>query len=152
MNVSDTLTDTVRNFMRDLENNDLVAAAGYLDETFIFEGWTPKPLDRKGFFDLISGLKEGIPGLIFNLHNVQEQDNSVTGSMQITGYQSDSFIIPVLGTPPIPQTASSISMPAEDVSFGFRQGRITSFVVQRVPDGGIKGLLHQLGIDLTIVQ
>jgi hypothetical protein len=152
MSETDSPIDITRNFMQDLENNDLAAAASYLHDTFIFSGWTPRPLDKQGFLDLIAGLKEGIPGLIFNLHNLQKQHMDFTGTMQIAGYQSDSFIIPSLGIPPIPQTANSISMPAEDVTFTLNRDQITTMDVQRVPDGGIKGLLHQLGIDVTIVQ
>jgi hypothetical protein len=66
--------------------------------------------------------------------------------------QKDSFIIPELGTPPIPQTASSVNMPAEDVRYTLEQGLITSMYVQPREGGGIRGLLRQLGIELTIAQ
>ena len=91
--------------------------------------------------------------MIFNLHNVQETDDrTVTATMKVAGYQSDSFIIPELGTPPIPQTANSVNMPPEDVRFTLEQGLITSLYVQQTEGGGIRGLLRQLGIELTIAQ
>ena len=152
MNVADTPTDSVRNFMSALETNDQESASGYLADNFLFSGWTPRPLNKQNFLGLIAGLKEGIPGLIFNLHNVQEQDAKVTGTIKISGYQSDSFILPQLGTPPIPQTASSITLPTEDVTYILNNNQISSLSVQHVEGGGIHGLLRQLGFDLPIIQ
>ena len=149
MSATDAPVDTVKNFVGALESNSLDEATGYLSDDFIFSGWTPRALDKKGFLSLITGLKEGIPGLIFNLHNVAEQDRAVTGTMQITGYQTDSFLIPSMGTPVVPETGNSISMPAEDVSFVVEQDKIASMNVQTGHDGGINGLFRQLGIDLT---
>ncbi|GLV57501.1 hypothetical protein KDH_43370 [Dictyobacter sp. S3.2.2.5] len=153
MNTSDTPTDIVRNFMSALDDNNLDTAANYLADDFQFSGWTPMPLDKNGFLGMFKDIKEGIPGLLFNLHNVLEQsENRVTGTMQIKGYQTDSFIIPILGTPPIPQTANSVSLPTEDVTYQLNDSGIVAMVVQHTSGGGITGLLRQLGIDLPIVQ
>lgn len=149
MSATDAPVDTVKDFVGALESNSLDEARGLLSDEFIFSGWTPRPLDKKGFLSLITGLKEGIPGLIFNLHNVAEKDRGVSGTIQMTGYQTDSFLIPSMGTPVIPQTANSISLPAEDVTFMVEQGMVTSMNVQSVEGGGINGLFHQLGFDLT---
>jgi hypothetical protein len=147
--MSDTQEDIVRTFIGALETNDQDIAASYLSENFIFSGWTPQPLNKKDFLTVIGGIKSGIPGLIFNLHNIDEQENMVTGTTQIAGYQTDSFILPPLGLPPIPQTASSVSLPAEDVEFLLQNDQIVHMTVQHTPGGGIKGLIHQLGIDIS---
>ncbi len=152
MSVADSNADSVREFITALEANELETAASFLHEQFMFSGWTPQPLNKRDFLSVIKDLKEGIPGLIFNLHNLAEHENAVTGTIQVAGYQSDSFILPVLGTPPIPQTATSISLPAENVSFTFENGLILQWLVQHVEGGGIRGLIRQLGFDLPIVQ
>ncbi|GCE04209.1 nuclear transport factor 2 family protein [Dictyobacter aurantiacus] len=153
MNTSDTPTDVVRNLMSALDDNNLDTAATYLADDFQFSGWTPKPLDKIGFLGMFKDIKEGIPGLLFNLHNVLEQsENRVTGTIQIKGYQTDSFIIPMLGTPPIPQTANSVSLPTEDVTYQLNDSGVVAMIVQHTSGGGITGLLRQLGIDLPIVQ
>lgn len=140
--------------MTALETNEQETAASYLSDEFLFSGWTPQELGKKDFLAVIEGFKEGIPGLIFNLHNVLERDETtVTATMKISGYQTDSFILPPLGTPPIPQTASSITMPAEDVTYRFdHNDQIVEMRVQHVAGGGIRGLLRQLGFDLPIIQ
>ena len=150
--MSATQEDTVRTFMTALETNDQDTAADYLNNDFTFSGWTPQPLNKKDFLTVMGGLKSGLPGLIFNLHNVDEQRDAVTGTMQIAGYQSDSFVLPPLGLPPIPQTANSVSLPAEEVKFLLEDNQITRMIVQPTLGGGITGLIHQLGIDVSMSQ
>ena len=144
--------DTVRTFVTALENNEKESVEGALDKDFIFSGWTPKPLNRADFLTTMYELKSGIPGLMFNLHNMAEQDNTVTGSIQIAGYQSDAFSIPPLSLPPVPQMARSVSLPVEDVTYTFNNDKISHWSIQHVTGGGIVGLLHQLGFDAPIIQ
>jgi hypothetical protein len=149
---SATQEETVRTFMTALETNDQDMADSYLSENFTFSGWTPQPLNKKDFLTVIGGIKSGIPGLIFNLHNIDEQEDVVTATMQIAGYQTNEFVLPPLGLPPIPQTANSVSLPAEDVEFSLRDDQIVHMIVQHTPGGGINGLIHQLGIDVATSQ
>jgi hypothetical protein len=146
-----TDSDIVRAFMAALDANEQDEWGGYLADEFIFSGWTPRSLDKNGFLKLFEELKEGIPGLIFNLHNVLEVgEHRVTGTWKIAGYQSDSFALTVLGLPPIPQMASSVSMPPEDVEYRLENGRIVAIQVKTTHDGGVQGLLHQLGVHIPI--
>ena len=150
---SDSSSDIVKNFITTLEANEKETAANYLASAFTCTGWAPRPLYKDAFLNVMAGIKAGIPGLMFNLHNLHEPDvTTVTGTIQVAGYQSDSFILPELGTPPIPQTASSVSLPPQDVKFALDQSQITAMNVQHVPGGGVQGLLRQLGIDLTLSQ
>ncbi len=144
--------DTVRNFVTALEDNRDEEVTNALSEQFLFTGWTPKPLNKTDFLTTMKELKSGIPSLMFNLHNLAEQGNGVTGSIQIAGYQSDSFSIPPLSLPPVPQMARSISLPVEDVSFELEGDKILRWSVHHVAGGGISGLLHQLDIDAPIIQ
>ena len=144
--------ETVQNFITALEDNRDDEVTGVLHSQFMFTGWTPKPLNKTDFLTTMKELKAGIPSLMFNLHNLAEQGNTVTGSIQIAGYQSDSFSISALSLPPVPQMARSISLPVEDVSFELNGDTITRWNVHHVTDGGISGLLHQLGIDAPIIQ
>jgi hypothetical protein len=145
--------DQVQNLMNALDDNDIDAANALLDEDFSLIGWTPKPLDKRGFLEMIHGLKEGIPGLAFNLNDAREQPQVVvTATIQVTGHQTDSFIITALGTPPIPQLDGTVAMPKEPVEYTFKTSKISTMRVTRVDGGGIQGLLRQLGTDVIIVQ
>lgn len=144
--------DTVKTLMTALEANDFDVAEDLLADDFVMDGWTPQILDKKGFFQVIKGLKEGIPGLIFNLHNAQEYDNTVQATWQVVGYQTDTFNIPILSLPPIPQMGRSVSLPTEDVEFTANNDLITRLLVKPSSGGGIRGLLQQLGTDSTLAQ
>ncbi|GAC1393751.1 MAG: hypothetical protein NVS4B11_16020 [Ktedonobacteraceae bacterium] len=144
--------DTIRAFVTAIENNEKEGIINPLANDFLFSGWTPKPLNKAAFITTLTELKSGIPGLMFNLHNLAEQGNTVTGSIQIAGYQSDAFSIPPLSLPPVPQMARSISLPVEDVVFTLEDDEILRWSVQHVAGGGMQGLLHQLGFDAPIVQ
>lgn len=150
-------TETVRNFINALEANETETASNALANNFMFSGWTPQPLNKQQFLSMMAELKVGIPGLMFNLHNLDEQDDinqgaAVTGNMQIAGYQSNSFEIPTLSLPIIPQMGRSISLPVEDVTFIVQNEQIARMTVKRTPGGGMEGLLHQLGTDSPIIQ
>ncbi len=144
--------DAVKALMNALEANERDTAANYLADHFMATGWTPAPLNKKDFLDVIGGLKEGIPGLIFNLHNVDEVGNTVHGTIQIAGYQTDSFNIPTLSLPPIPQMGRSVSLPAQDVDFTIENELVAFMHIHHVEGGSIRGLLHQLGTDSAIIQ
>jgi hypothetical protein len=152
MSTTDTAIDIVHTFTNALEANDLESAASKMANGFTFSGWTPEPLAKQNFLGVIEGLKAGIPNLKFNLRNLQEHESSVTGTIQVTGYQSNSFVLPPLGLPPIPQMAGKISLPPENISYTVANGLIERINVQNSPEGGIRGILRQLGTDSPIVQ
>ena len=150
--MSEANIDIVKNFMIALDNNEQDQWGDYLADDFTFSGWTPKSLTKSDFLNVMAGLKEGLPGLIFNLHNVQEDGDKVLGTWQVVGYQTDSFSLPALGLPPIPQMARSVSLPTEDVTYIAENDHIVLIFVQSNSEGGIKGLLRQLGINVPIIQ
>jgi hypothetical protein len=145
--------DLIRQFITTLEANNRQDAESYLTEDFMCSGWTPKALHRGPFLHVIAGLKEGIPDFSFNLRDLREQNEQlIVGTIQITGTQIDSFILPDLSLPPIPQTDNKISLPSEEAMFEIADGQISEMIIQPVEDGDIHGLLHQLGIDIRVIQ
>ena len=153
MSITETHTDVVRQFIAALENNDRQRAGDYLTADFLFDGWTPKPLRKEAFLSMIGNLKEGLPDLSFNLRDLRElSEQLVVGTIHVTGYQTDSFILPELGLPPIPQTASHVSLPIETISFEFIDDKLMQMIITPVRGGNIQGLLRQLGIDVPIIQ
>ncbi|GAC1378138.1 MAG: hypothetical protein NVSMB33_01610 [Ktedonobacteraceae bacterium] len=149
--------DTVKAFMTALETKDLDTARSYLTEDFVLSGWTPQPLDAKQLMAVIGGLQEGIPNLLFHFHSVhdireRQEDSRVRASTQLTGTQTEGFVLPPLGLPPIPQTAKMVSLPEEQWNYTVVDDKITRIAVEHAPSGGIQGLLQQLGVDVPIIQ
>ncbi len=149
--------DIVKDFMIALEAKDFDKVASYLSDDFVFSGWTPQPLDKDQFITVMKELKAGLPNLTYHFQAVKEvydleQEDSVKAAIQMTGTQTDGFILPPLGLPPIPQMARTVSLPEEQWSYTLQDGKIVRIMVHRVPGGGIQGLLQQLGIDVPIIQ
>lgn len=149
--------DTVKDFMIALEAKEFDTAANYLSADFVFSGWTPQPLDREQFLTVTRELKAGLPNLSYHFHAVKdvfdlEQEDSVNAGIQVTGTQTDGFVLPPLGLPPIPQMEGTVSLPEELWSYTLQGDKIARIMVHRVSGGGIQGLLHQLGIDVPIIQ
>ncbi len=148
--------ETVEAFMIALESKDFEKARGMLADDFLFSGWTPQPLDTYGFMNVMQGLREGIPNLSYHYEAVEstgdvEGVGEVKATIKVTGTQTDGFILPALGLPPIPQTARSISLPQEHWIFTLENGKIARITTERVSGGGIQGLLRQLGIEIPLV-
>jgi SnoaL-like domain len=147
-------TDIIKAFIHALEAGNFEAASGYLTDDFHCSGLSPQQLDKGQFIQVIQGLKEGIPNLTFHLQDVHAvrqkpgEGEILTGTMHMVGTQTDGFILPPLGLPPIPQMAKSISLPQEQVDFSMKENRIAMMRVHHVPGGGIKGILQQLDIDM----
>jgi hypothetical protein len=151
-------SDIVTSFMEALETKDFDRAASHLSDDFLISGFTPKPRDKNAFMTIASGLAAGIPSLSCHardIHEVQErlgEGNREQASIRITGTQTDSFILPPLGLPPIPQMGKPISLPEERWNYNLKNGKIVRIDTGHVPDGGIKSLLQQLGTDIPIIQ
>ncbi|HZT98010.1 MAG TPA: hypothetical protein VFA10_00010 [Ktedonobacteraceae bacterium] len=150
--------ETVKAFMTALEANDRKTAANYLSNDFAFIGWTPRPLNKDDFLTVMGGLKAGMPGLVFNLHDLREESNAIVGtitvygSIQVVGHQTNAFNLPPLSLPPIPQMDGNVSLPTEQVEYRIENNQIVRWSVQRIQGGGIEGMLHQFGVESPIIQ
>ncbi len=153
-----TATELVTAFMEALEAKAFDKAASYLSDTFQYSGSTPLPLNKDKFMSYASALAAGMPNLSYHFHDVQEVDeimeesNRVRAAVQITGTQTDSFVIVPLGLPPIPQTNKSVSLPQEHWDYAVKDNKIAFIRIEQVSGGGIGGILQQLGIDNPIAQ
>ena len=141
----------VKSFMTALETSDFDSAAKSLDDNFFFGGWVPETLDKDQFLNLMRGLKAGIPDLKFNIHNLTliKGTTTVQGTMQITGKQTGTIDLSALNVSSVQPTGRSISMPEENVVYVVEIDLITRMTVTPIPNGGIEGLLQQLGVKLS---
>lgn len=150
-------TDIVNAFMQALEAKEFTRAASYLSDSMVLTGFTPAPLPKKQYINIMSELAEGFPNLAYNVQRVEEVaetmgGNRVKASVQITGTQTDSFQLPSLGIGPIPQLAGAVSLPEENWEYQIEENAIVSIRVGRKPGGGIEGLLNQLGFRIPFMQ
>lgn len=149
-------SETVAIFMENLEAGAFERAAAFLSDDFTFIGLTPQVLNKSSFIQLMSELKEGIPGLAFHFRvagkeDLQEMGVRVVGEVQMSGHQVNALNLYQLTLPIIPQRGRSFSLPVERWKFELREDKIRLIRAEPTPGGGIPGLVHQLGSDIPIV-
>jgi hypothetical protein len=150
--------DIVKNFMIALESQEFTLASDSLSDDFSFTYMSLRPLNTRQFIALMKELKEGMPDLSFNFRDIHvtdnpsEQEQAVECTVQITGTHINIMELVPLSLPPIPETGRRVILPEEHWHFTIINDKITAIVVPPVPDGGIPGLLAQLGVDAPIIQ
>lgn len=131
--------ETIRAYTDASNNFDTEACANCLTDDFTFAGPFPEPLNRQQYIDMLKSTKKGFPDWKFNYGNFQ--DNSCT--VQITGTHSGEFNVP--NRTPIPATGKNINLPEETINFTFEGDKISRMNVDTPPNGGLPGILQQIG-------
>jgi predicted ester cyclase len=140
-------SDVVLQLLHAVEEKDYDRAERFLTKDFSFSGPTPKPVDRNEFIEVHRHLLQAIPDWRFNFTVIKEDANEVTGRVHITGTHSRDLTMPMMpdiGT--IHATGKKISLPEERVHIKVKDNKITRFEVDKTPNGGVTGILSQLGV------
>jgi hypothetical protein len=143
-------TEIVQTFITALQSGDMDLAAQYMTDDFVFEGWTPQPLNKGEFLALQSELHAAMPDYAFNVSEVHEQNGVVSALMQITGTHTQTLSLPMFGIPLVPYTGTFVVLPQEHVQFVMADGKVAQMRVETVPGGGLAGLLQQLDTELPL--
>ena len=126
-----------------IQQRHLVLAETYLAEDFLFDGPTAKPIGRQEWLDQQRSLLQAFPDLDFNLHDIHEHDGVVSARMRLSGRHAGVLLLP--GMPPVPPTGRSVVLPPEEIMVGFKGDKIVHLEVKQVPNGGLTGILEQVG-------
>ncbi|MBZ0273161.1 nuclear transport factor 2 family protein [bacterium] len=123
-----------------------VARAGALiADDFTFDGGVPCALSRDEFLKTMRGLAIALPGWTFELGGVDESGDTVSATVAISGTHDGPLDIPHV--PPVMPTGTLVRLPEDRWVFAIRDGRVASIHVQAAFDGGLSGLLEQIGIE-----
>jgi hypothetical protein len=149
--------EIVKDFMIALESQEYTRASDFLSDDFTYTCMLPKPLNKRQYIALVKELKEGMPDMSFNLHDIHEverllEELEVEADIRITGTHTDIMELVPLSLPPIPETGRRVMLPEEHLTFIIENEKIKSITVHPVLGGGFQGLLEQLGIDAPIIQ
>jgi hypothetical protein len=143
-------TDVALNLLHKLEMSSFGEAEGYLAYDFIFIGYVPQPIGKKTFMDMMQALLTGLPDLAFNPSDFVSLDNQVNLKMHITGTHTNDLPPLFPGMPTIRATGRKVGLPEETATFTVRGDRITQLEVETSTEGGLQGLLEQLGVEVPV--
>lgn len=140
--------DVVLRMLGAIEGGYIKEAGSLLSDDFMFSGPTPRPIDKQKFLELHQALINAIVDWSYNISDVQEKDGVVRLAVRITGTNTGDINIPLVGLMHVKATGKRISLPQERMTFAVRDGRITRLDAEQVPNGGLSGILGQLGLEI----
>ena len=131
-----------------MERNDFTKAESYASKEMKVTGVAPVPLGANEFFGTMKALVTGIPDWKFNYKIGRESNNIIETKVKITGTHTREIPSPLPGVKNIAPTNRTIRMPEEKVTFTFNNNKVINVNVEKVQDGGVPGLLKQLGVEV----
>ena len=141
-------SEVVRDFFTAIEKNDFKKAESYASKNCIVEGVGPTNLNITEFLGVHRALNTGLPDFSFNHKIEKETTDQVDVKVRLTGTHKKDMQAPIPGLGTIKATNKQVKMPEEKVSVTVKNDKITNIRLQEVPNGGLTGLLKQIGVDI----
>jgi hypothetical protein len=144
--------DIVKKLLLAIEQCNMKEAASYLADDFTFSGAVPKPVSKNEWLDVHQKFDMAMPDFKFNAKDLNESGNVVNGTVQLSGTQNKELPSLMPGVPSVPATNKKIQMPTENFTVTFKGDKIVNLTVEKVPNGGVAGVLKQLGVTITLLM
>jgi len=133
------------NLFKCIEEGNYEKAKSYLAPEFKIIGAPPQPLNADDWLKFQKHLTTGIPDFRYNFSEASESGNVVNGVCQVGGTFSHEMPGFVKGQPSVKPNNKKVQNPKENITITFKGDKIVSLTVEKVPDGGIPGLLKRMG-------
>lgn len=138
--------DSARKALQAFSSGDVATTTSLMADDYQFLGVTPQPLGKEEFLGFMHAMKTAFPDFTFEEITATESGATVTIKHHITGTHTGPLNLP--GMPPIPATGKSIRLSEEGSVFTFRGEKISQYQAETTPDGGLPGMLKQLGVQM----
>lgn len=144
---TDALTITSR-VLQAIEAQDFDAARALLSDDFQFSGATPVPVTGDQWLAVHRALAQAMPDFSFHYKLSGGENDKTEGTVQVGGTHTGTFNPPLPGLPSVPPTGKKILNPTERVWVTAQNGKLTSWEVEHLPNGGVVGILSQMGVTI----
>lgn len=131
-----------------IEDQDWASAQALLADDFTFSGAVPQPIGGAAWLGVHQALANAMPDLRVNYAPTSGEDGKAEGVVQITGTNTGELALPMPGLPRVAATGRKIANPKEHVRITARGDKLINWDVEPVPDGGVVGILKQMGVNL----
>jgi len=120
----------------------------YLASDFQFSGPVPVPLNSLQWLRMHRALAMAMPDITINYISGDDSYGVVHGSVQLSGTHLYKLDLRLPGVPLVPATGKHITLPREKIDIAVEQGKVVVLQVESLHDGGLKGILTQMGVAL----
>jgi predicted ester cyclase len=138
--------DLARKALHAFSSGDMATMNTLMADDFQFLGVTPQPLGKPEYLGFMSAINTAFPDFKFEEVSASESGDTVTIKHHITGTQTGPLNLP--GMPSIPATGKKMRLPEETSVFTFAGSKVSKYLGEPAPDGGLPGMLKQLGVEL----
>jgi hypothetical protein len=131
-----------------IEAQQFDRALDYLASDFQFIGPVPVPLNSLQWIRMHRALAAAMPDITVNYIPSGESYGVVHGSVQLSGTHTTKLDLRLPGVPSVPATGKRITLPREKIDIAVERGKVVVLQVESLPDGGLMGILAQMGVAL----
>ncbi len=142
------IAEITRKIMTAIESGDMATAASFMSDDFVFSGPVPEPISGQQWLGLHTLLNAAFADFSFNLSDVQVTGNVARTTHQITGTHTGDLDLSPMGMPVIPATGKKVKLPVEHADVTFEGGQAVRLHADVPADGGVSGILQQLGVEV----
>jgi predicted ester cyclase len=142
------LAEITRKIYIAIESGDMATAASFLADDFVLSGPVPDPIGGEQWLGLQGLLLTAFPDWSFNLSDVQVTGNVARTTHQISGTHTGDLDLSPLGMPVIPATGKKVRLPVEHADLTFEGGKAVRLHADVPADGGVPGIMQQLGVQM----
>ena len=140
--------DIVKSALAANEAHQIVKFADMLSDDMVFAGPVPNPVGKQEVLALMTAIGSAVPDFKFNAMDFKMVGDKVSVVFQVSGTQTGELAMPMLGLQKIPASGKHFSIPKELNTFTLKNGKISRWEAEKVPGGGMMGMLAQLGVSL----
>jgi predicted ester cyclase len=120
-----------------------------MTDDFTFSGPVPEPIDAQGFIGLMQALGAAMPDWTYQARDFRaEGPDRVACTVTVGGTHTGTLSLPPLGVSDLAPTGIAARNPDETVHLTVRGDQIANVHTDVPPDGGVAGILRQLGVDV----
>jgi predicted ester cyclase len=137
---------TVQALMDAVQKGDFERAKSYLSNDFKFSGAVPEPISGEAWIGMSANLKAAFPDLNyrFNIENVDGDTAHI--SAELSGTHKGDLDLMSMDMGVISPTGKSFKATREKGKAMVRNGKVTSFTLERTEGAGLMAILGQLGV------
>ena len=134
--------------LKAIEDQDWEGAQALLADNFTFSGAVPQPISGPEWLGVHRALANAMPDIRFNYVATGGDDGTAEGTVQVSGTNTGELALPLPGVPRVPATGKKITNPREHVWVKAQGNKLINYKVEQVADGGVPGILKQMGVAL----
>jgi hypothetical protein len=131
-----------------IEAQEFDRALDCLASNFQFSGPAPATLNSLQWIRMHRALAAAMPDLTVSYIPHGDSYGVVHGSVQLLGTHIAKLDLRLPGVPAVFATGKRITLPREKVDVAVEHGKVIVLKLENLPDGGLMGILAQMGVAL----